>query len=428
MRVLLLCHGHPPDQVGGVEQHVEGLSRALASLGHTVHVLTRSDAPAVPQTAVVGTVAGNPAVTRIAWRWEGLRSLRDVYDSPGMAAALAAFLRDQRAAGATFDIAHVHHLTGMSVDSLRVLADAGVPTVLTLHDYWLMCPRGQMWHRHEVACERVDPGRCAECLQPTFPDWLAGAAAVDTLAALHARARELLALPGAVVVPSARAMPPFQALGIDTSRWHVVENGVDTGALERLPLPACGPGPLRLGYLGTVIPSKGLHVLLAALRRLPDRTVALEVHGNAVPYHGDHGYLTRCFGMLRPGDPVAYRGPYATADLPRILDGIDVVCAPALWHEAFGLTVREGLAAGRPVLVSRIGGLQDAVVDGVEGRLLPPGDAEAWAAAILELAQDRPRVRAMAGRARPRARGFEAMARGLLEVYGTVRRARPASA
>jgi glycosyltransferase involved in cell wall biosynthesis len=423
MRVLLLSHGLPPENVGGVEQHVDGLSRALARLGHEVHVFARSDAPEVAQTVATQTNSGNPAVTRVAWRWEGLQRFQDIYDCPGMAASLATFLRARRAAGEDFQVAHVHHLTGMSVDCLEVLADAGIPTVLTLHDYWLMCPRGQMWHRQETVCDRVEPSRCAECLQPTFPAWLPPDAAAGTLANLHARARHLLALPGAVVVPSARALPPFQSLGLDTSRWHTVENGVDTGALEQLALPACGPGPLRLGYLGTLIPSKGLHVLLAAFRRLPRGTVELRIHGNSVPYHGDHGYLTRCFAMLRPGDAVTYHGPYATAELPRILEAIDVVCAPALWHEAFGLTVREGLAAGRPVVVSRIGGLQDAVVGGVEGLILPPGDVDAWAGAILGLAQDRPLARSMAGRARPRARGFQAMAEDLLGIYRAAQRA-----
>jgi hypothetical protein len=63
-----------------------------------------------------------------------------------MADAMSAFLLARRRAGVTFDVAHVHHLTGMSVDSLARLREAGVPTVMTLHDYWLFCPRGQMFH------------------------------------------------------------------------------------------------------------------------------------------------------------------------------------------------------------------------------------------------------------------------------------------
>ena len=106
--------------------------------------------------------------------------------------------------------------------------------------------------------------------------------------------------------------------------------------------------------------------------------------------------------------------------MPDRVASVDVLAAPAKWHEAFGLTVREGLAAGRPVLVSRVGGLQDAVEDGVEGRVLPPGDVEAWADAIRTLAADRGELARLQANTRTRARGFAAMARELVDLYGEV--------
>jgi type III pantothenate kinase len=118
---------------------------------------------------------------------------------------------------------------------------------------------------------------------------------------------------------------------------------------------------------------------------------------------------------------VRYEGPYTAAALPARMAAIDVLAAPALWHEAYGLTVREGLAASRPVLVSRVGGLQDAVVDGIQGRVLPPGDVPAWRTALAELAGDRGLVQRMARAARPRARSFAAMAADLLAVYRAAR-------
>ncbi|MBL8730569.1 MAG: glycosyltransferase [Planctomycetes bacterium] len=423
MRVLLLCHGLPPDSVGGVEQHVSGLAEALAAAGHQVHVFARADLPALDQGAFVATATGNPRVTRVAYRWQGVDSLDATYLCPPMAAALRQFLGERRAAGETFDVAHVHHLTGMSTDALGELAAAGIATVLTLHDYWLFCPRGQMFHRREEVCETAAPARCAECLQATFPHWLDAANRDAAVARIQDRARAALRLPQRLVVPSARAVPPFVALGVPAERFTVVENGVDTQRLHGIELPAAGPGPLRVGYFGTLLPSKGLHVLLDAVLALPPGTVSLRIHGNAVPYHGDESYLTRCFQRLRPGSDVHYGGPYTADELPHLLASVDVLAAPALWHEAFGLTVREGLAAARPVLVSRIGGLQDAVVDGVQGRVLPPGDVAAWRAAIAELAADRALVARLARAARPRARGFQAMAAELLAVYADARAA-----
>lgn len=425
LRILLVTHGLPPESVGGVEQHVDGLARALVARGHEVHVYAKTGRPDVAQATQVEDPADLAPyrTTRFAYRYEGLESLQSMYAVPLLDDAMRAFLAAQPE---PFDIAHVHHLTGVSTGVLSVLREAGTATVLTLHDYWLLCPRGQMWHRDGTVTRAAAPERCADCLRPTFGGWIPdGAAGERVVAQLLAHARGILEVPDALVVPSARATLPFEALGVPHRRFQVVENGVDTQALRGLPPPGDDPTtPLRIGYLGTLIPSKGLDVLVRALQRLSPGAAELHVHGNVVPYHGDDGYLTRTWMGLRPFDRLHYHGPYRTADLPQILAGIDVLAAPALWEEAFGLTVREALAAGRPVVASRIGGLQDALTDGEHGWLVPPGDVDALAAVLGRLAADRAELAraARACRERLHVRGFDAMAGELLELYARLGR------
>lgn len=425
MRILLLSHGLPPDSVGGVQQHVVGLADALVRAGHDVHVLARSNLPGTPQGERVAATADEIAasgargahVTWCAYRWENCDSIAAMYECAPMAEAVRAFVAERAAAGETFDVAHVHHLTGLSTDSVRAIRDAGVPVVLTLHDYWLFCPRGQMFHVDSERCDRADVERCADCLQRTFSGWFNETNRTQNVENLHARARAVMLTADRLVVPSPRAIAPFADLGIPGEQFEIVENGVDTGNLHALPPPVPHDGPLRLGYLGTLMASKGLHVVLDALQRLPQGTATLTIHGNAVPYHGDETYLNRCFQRLQPGSGVSYHGPYGLDALPRLFAEIDVLVAPALWHEAFGLTVREALAAGRPVLVSEIGGLQDAVDDGEQGYVLPPGDVPAWATAIERLANDRDLTAKLASGARERARSFAEMAAELVAIY-----------
>lgn len=413
----MIAHGLPPESVGGVEQHVDGLARALTDFGHRVTVYARSG-----DGAAQGTIREQPAgdggrpfpVTHVTYRYEDIDSLAGLYRVPLLDDALRAFL----ARAPRFDVAHVHHLTGMSTGLVDVLREAGVPVVLTLHDYWLMCPRGQMWHRRGEPCARVEPRQCAECLTPTFGGWLPEGRRPATVAALHANAVAVLQSCSALVAPSARVRPQFAGLGGAAERIRVVENGVDTESLWTVPPPAPRPGePLRVGYLGTLIPSKGLGVLVDAIQELPAGTASLDVWGNSVPYHGDETYLGRTLSRLRTGTEFRYHGPYQTADLPRILAQIDVVAAPALWAEAFGLTVREALAAARPVVVSRIGGLQDAIQDGAVGRVVEPGDPAALAEALRGLAADpQPAIRA-AEAGRRQCRGFRGMAEELCQIY-----------
>ena len=418
LKILLVAHGLPPESVGGVEQHVEGLAKSLVDQGHdvTIYAGTTRDGA---QGTVHEEAAWGCRVFRVVYRHEGLTGLQDLYRSELLDQAFAGFLQDRLGQGQRFDVAHVHHLTGISVGILQHLKAARIPVALTLHDYWLMCPRGQMWHRREEPCERVEPGRCAGCLQPTFPGWLADDVAEERVAAVHQQARDTLAQADLLITPSSRTLPFFERLGVDPARFRVVQNGVDVAALAAVPPPPT-KGPLRVGYLGSLIPSKGLHILTAAFLRLwPKRPdgCRLDIHGNAMPYHGDDTYLDRVFGDLPQGAPIHYHGAYTTTDLPRILAGIDVVVAPALWEEAFGLTAREALAAGRPVICSRIGGLQDAVEDGVQGWLVPPGDPIALGEALERLAGDRRQLLQMGAAAGQQRRGFDAMATELAGLY-----------
>ncbi len=378
-----------------------------------MHVYCRTEAGEALALSPPQVVDG-VTVTRVAYRFEDLRTLDGLYRNPTLDAVFARFL----AAHPPFDVAHVHHLTGLSVGILEHLRATQVRTVMTLHDYWMMCPRGQMWHRRGELCATVEPGRCADCLATPFGALL-GSDPRAAVANLHAGALAALRLPDALVVPSVRALPPFVALGVDPASVRVVENAVDVRQLAAVPaLAGRAPGqPLRIGYLGTLIPSKGLDVLIDAMQRLPAGAASLDVFGNVVPYHGDQGFLTRAFGRLRPQDRVTYHGPYLTPDLCGILTQLECVVAPALWAEAFGLTVREALAAGRPAIVSRIGGLADAVRDGVDGFLVEPGDREGLANALRRLSVEPDLASRMGAAGRGRPRGFAVMAAELAEIY-----------
>src|SRR5204863_8571879 len=131
---------------------------------------------------------------------------------------------------------------------------------------------GQMFHHREERCETASLQRCGECLQATYPFWLDAGNREAEVARVHAGALAALALPQQLVVPSARAIAPFADLGVPAERFVVVENGVDTERLAALATAPAGPGPLRVGYLGSVMPSKGLHVLLDAMAALPAGT------------------------------------------------------------------------------------------------------------------------------------------------------------
>ena len=105
-------------------------------------------------------------------------------------------------------------------------------------------------------------------------------------------------------------------------------------------------------------------------------------------------------------------------DVPRLLSAIDLVLMPSQ-SEGLGLAAIEALAAARPVIAFAVGGLPEVVVDGLNGRLVPPGDCEAFAEAVIETLQDPGRRFSYARGAASSAEGFglEAHIERLIDCY-----------
>jgi glycosyltransferase involved in cell wall biosynthesis len=206
--------------------------------------------------------------------------------------------------------------------------------------------------------------------------------------------------------------------GVLPERIAVVENGLATERFAGVGRPAPGPGPLRVGFIGSVLPSKGVHLLIEAVRRLGDPSgITLDVWGEVLPFHNDRTYGER-LDALRAGyeSRITLHGAYANDALPDILAGMDVLVVPSLWYEAFGLTIREAFLAGVPVVTANHGAMAEAVEDGKSGLLFEAGDAASLADALRRLADD-PAQRSRLAAGAPPVRDERDAARELLAIY-----------
>ena len=167
------------------------------------------------------------------------------------------------------------------------------------------------------------------------------------------------------------------SLGLDPERVKVVHNGID---VERWP-GRSGPrraGPPRLAYAGRLHPEKGVHVLQRAFERLERRLPGVEL------FVAGEGPEREQLEAWARGRAVHVLG--TVRGLGPLFRDVDVLLAPTLVDESFGLSPAEAMCSEAPVVASDVGGLPEVVGDC--GRLVPRGDADALADAVAELCAD----------------------------------------
>ncbi|MCE9595875.1 MAG: glycosyltransferase [Planctomycetes bacterium] len=436
MRIALVAHGFPPLERTGVENHVADLAREFARSGHEVHVFVPRRDPRRPELALRAQERDRYTIHWLT-RNEPPRSAADHLEVEGVERAFGDWLDRERP-----DVVHVHHVAKLGLGILAAAKKLGVPVIFTAHDYFAICHRITMLRPDLERCDKLgDAAACTRCdLAVTqlnrvkglgdyhagvFPEDLErgareqlaralgdplssrrGATALEERRALDARRLAALRACELVLTPSRFVGERLIGAGLARERVAVELLGVDVAALAAVERPfAQRNQPLRLGFVGGTSKHKGLHVLLAALEGLGPR-VRLSIWGDSSDRRWTEQLMERAKSV-----GATWNGAFDAADRARVFGSFDVLCVPSIWDENAPLVIHEAFAAGRPVLASRVGALDESVRDGVDGLLLPPGDANAWRAVLEGWIRERaPLEKLVAGVSAPRALADEAAA------------------
>jgi glycosyltransferase involved in cell wall biosynthesis len=240
-------------------------------------------------------------------------------------------------------------------------------------------------------------------------------------------------LPAAVITNSSAVARAYFAAR-SRPNVFVVPNPIDLAtcdspdaaarACRALGVPA---GQLMVAQIAHLTPWKGHELFLDIAKRVLDRipNVTFAVVGGAIyETDGHSGYEARLrqrASTLGIADRILFLG--ARDDVAKIVPAFDVVVHCPTAPEPFGRVLAEAMAAGRPVVAANDGGVPEVVDDGVTGTLVPPGDVEAFTAAVVRLLQDAELRRRFgaAGQAKAKATfGVDAHVARVLDVYETV--------
>jgi phosphatidyl-myo-inositol alpha-mannosyltransferase len=345
---------------GGVTRHVESLASELTASGHDARIL----APFDPDDALSRRLHRG-ARPQLRSRPDNLVSLGRTVGIPAngavsnvswSASAVHAMRAELRNGG--YDVAHIHEPVVPYLGWDALMSAAELPLVGTFHTY---------------SENLITNGGAAVIL--------GGRRRMNRL---HVR----------IAVSEAAAWTARRFYG---GRYRVIPNGVDLFE-DPATVKAARGDPLRILFIGQAVERKGLPVLLRAFEALREHVPATLTLVGAGPEEVAH--------MMLDDRGVEALGKVSEERKREELARAQVLCAPSLHGESFGMVLTEALAAATPVLASDIPGYRDVVRHETDGLLVAPGDAVGLAESLRRLALDEGMRARMASAARERAERF----------------------
>lgn len=359
MKIVQIVHGYPPGLSGGTEQYVRDITEGLRDRGHRLFVYAGSMEWREKFT-VEATELDGYEVTRIHRddlyfdRW-------DKAYNPLVEEHFRGFLADRAP-----DVIHIHQWIRLTSNLCAIAAEAGVPAVVTLHEFYTTCPRlFRMKADGQLCVARMSTKNCLHCAER----WLfqRDDEIRRALDSYKADLEQELRCAARLLAPSwSHASAVAERLGLD---------GLDIQLLPMARRRNLNPAPRtaregkrRIVFFSHLYPHKGPKVLVEAFCAMKHRELA-DLHLFGAEVLPDFAAELKA---ISEGQDVFFHGPYSRGDLESF--PMDVVVIPSLVPETYSFILDEAVGLGVPVLAADTGALAERASDAV--MLFRRGDAK----------------------------------------------------
>ncbi len=380
--VLHVLHSFPPASQGGIETYVLRLAQTQVAEGFRVTILAGQDCSANDTLWTEELVEG----LRVLRIRPARRDLENTIINQDVAEVFER-LRDE-----SIDLFHVHHWHNTSGDIVTRAAKLGIPAIVTMHDYFPVCPWFFRMRDEQICDPEVSLETCANCStqrsgtdETTLLRVLRGRSELYRSELSLARARFTLSNDQAAYL---REIPMLQGVGFETlplpePELSPVVTGTTNDSFEAF----------RIVNWGGLVPGKGMHILLEACERL---SRAVEVHHYGRTLDDDYPQTLR--GIARRTRLVIH-GEFDKTEMEREFARYDVAVFASLFRETHGYVVDEAMLLGLPVVVSDRGAPSERL--GGRGVTFAGGDSAALASTLQRFLDDPSTLATLRGAERP---------------------------
>lgn len=360
MKILYVVHDFFPRFYGGTERYVLNLSRQMQRMGHSTEVLTYGiEDPLESYNLSFGDIHCKSYI------YEGIPviSIRHkmipadigyVIEDEGIENAIERIIKDK-----SYDIVHIAHPMRMS-SCYKVAKKLGIKIILTLTDFWLLCPRGRFYKPDYSLCNSPESGK--KCIHEC-------AVNVNVIKR-YKEAKILFDEIDAIISPSRFLIEIFKSNGWNKEIVHI-NHGVDYKNINFSPSVPRERDKVVFAYTGVVTRFKGADLLMNSFMEVESSNIILRIYGNCIWDIEMNDILNTA---IKKDKRISYMGKYEHSQLPHIMNGTDIVVVPSTTLESYGLVVIESMAYGIPVIASDIvGSAYEFITDGENGFIFQVG-------------------------------------------------------
>jgi glycosyltransferase involved in cell wall biosynthesis len=400
LKILYLTNGFPPHRWAGTETYTAGIARGIQQKGHAVQVICNGKWDEGPDywNGFRDDVYNEILIRRLDLNWyKAPDPNKYLYNNPIIGRYVDNFIKENQP-----DLVHITSCETLSANIIEVVKRNNLPLVLSLTDFWFLCPRINLLHGNDSNCDGLTtPWDCLQCLLINqrifhFANRMLSGLAVKSV---------FLKISKLPLITRHRGFRGF-TLNIEERKFYLrrmfaladvrltasqfvknihLLNGFDDELFvhpyghDLAWLKMYGgkkqSSKIRIGFIGQIIYSKGVHLLLEAasqFSRKYSNDVIFYIYGNL---QKDPDYGSRLQVIANGINNVQFRGTYAHAESAKVFSEIDILVVPSLWYD-FPLVIQEAYATKTPVIATNLGGMAEAVKHNVNGLLFERNDAD----------------------------------------------------
>ena len=400
MKILLITNGFPPARWAGTETYTANIANGLMDRGHFVQVLCCGDWDEGSQywNGYVDDTYNDIPVRRLNLNWERSPDPQKyLYNNPVVADYLAQNLEEAKP-----DLVHVTSCETLSASVLEVVKKSRIPLVLSITDFWFLCPRINLLKSDGENCNGVtSPWDCLRCMLGDskvyrWPRHVLPEATMETLLTtvskipVITRQRGFRGMVGDMADRKRFLRSVFSLPDVRLTASRFVKNIHNQNSFDdSIRIHPYGhnvswfkhyaeegdSANVNVGFIGQIINSKGVHVLLDAARRLGnslEKKVNFLIYGDVNKQPEYRKYLQELADGL---DNVRFCGTYPHETSAEVFSKIDILVVPSLWYD-FPLIISEAFLAETPVIASNLGGMAEMVSHNLNGLLFERGNVD----------------------------------------------------